>query len=130
MTDSIHFLSLDQVLLIHRRVVEEFGGIDSIRSNELLESAIATPATQFGGKYLHGSAAAMAAAYLYHICKNHPFMDGNKRTALATSEAFLNVNGFQLNATNKELEVLTLQVASSAISKEETIDFFHSHTCR
>ncbi len=73
------FLSVDDVVTLHQIAIENQGGDSSIRDRSLLESAIAMPTQQFGGKYLHADIPAMAAAYAFHICMNHPFIDGNKR---------------------------------------------------
>ena len=124
MTSAPTFLTVEHVLAIHGRMIDEFGGGRGILDRGLLESAVAMPATQFGGRYLHGSVAAMAAAYLFHLCANHPFVDGNKRTAVAAAEVFLLLNDKRLLATNIELERLTLGVAGGAIAKGETIAFF------
>jgi death on curing protein len=127
MTDAPAFLSVEHVLVIHRRSIEEFGGDPSVRDQGLLESAVAMPAAQFGGAFLHDTVPAMAAAYLFHLCRNHPFVDGNKRTALASAEVFLLLNGMRFDARNDALEELTLGVAASRVSKEQTIAFFLSH---
>jgi len=68
-----------------------------------------------------------AAAYHFHLCANHPFVDGNKRVAVATSEVFLRVNGFELGAGNEELEEMTIEVASGRLRKEQVVDFFVQH---
>lgn len=127
MTRAPAFLSIGQVLAIHRRMIEEFGGDPTVRDAGLLESAIAMPAAGMGGRFLHKGVAAMAAAYLFHLCRNHPFVDGNKRTALVAAEVFLVANGYRLAATNAELERLTLGVAACEISKAETVAFFRRH---
>jgi death-on-curing protein len=85
------------------------------------------PAAQFGGKFLHKGLPAMAAAYLFHLCKNHAFVDGNKRTALVATEVFLLLNELRVLATNEELERLTLGVADGSISKGELTEFFQTH---
>ena len=121
------FLTVDQVIAVHRRMIEEFGGDPSVRDRGLLESAVMMPAARFGGKFLHDGIPAMAAAYLFHICRNHPFTDGNKRTGLASAEMFVLLNEMRLDATNAELEALTIGVAASRISKDETVDFFRKH---
>lgn len=124
------FLGLEHVLAIHRRSIAEFGGDPSVRDHGLLESAVAMPAAQFGGEFLHDGMPAMAAAYLFHLCKNHPFVDGNKRTALASAEVFLLLNGMRLDAGNKDLAELTLGVAASRVSKEEATAFFLRHAVK
>lgn len=85
------------------------------------------PAAQFGGQYLHEGVPAMAAAYLFQLCRNHPFVDGNKRTALASAEVFLLLNHMRLDARNDQLVDLTLGVAASRVSKQETTAFFLKH---
>jgi len=127
MTRDPAFLSADQVLAIHRRMIEEFGGDPTVRDYGLLESAVAMPAAGMGGRFLHKGVAMMAAAYLFHLCRNHPFVDGNKRTALVSAEIFLMANGWRLAATNTELERLTLGVAACEISKAEAAAFFRRH---
>jgi death-on-curing protein len=127
MTQAPAFLSAAQVLAIHRRMIGEFGGDPTVRDAGLLESAVAMPAAGMGGRFLHKGIAAMAAAYLFHLCRNHPFVDGNKRAALVAAEVFLLANGYRLAATNVELERLTLGVAAGEIAKAETVAFFRRH---
>lgn len=121
------FLAVDHVLAIHRRMIDEFGGAPAVRDRGMLESDVMMPAARFGGKFIHDGIPATAAAYLFHLCKNHPFLDGNKRTALASAEMFVLLNDMRLSATNKELKELTLGVAADRITKDDTIAFFHQH---
>jgi len=121
------FLSVDEVVTIHDRMIQKFGGSLEIRDYGLLESAVMMPAAQFGGEFLHPNLPSMAGAYLFHLCQNHPFIDGNKRTAVASAEAFIVANNHILHATDKELEALTLGVAQRRISKQEAIAFFRKH---
>ncbi len=86
------FLTLDDVLGIHADQIRVYGGASGLRDLELLRSAIAMPETTFDGEYLHPSAFEMAAAYLFHLVRNHPFVDGNKRTALMCAFVFLGLN--------------------------------------
>ena len=130
MTGQIAFLSVEQVLDLHRRMIDEFGGSSELRDRGLLESAVAMPMARFGGQYLHDGLATMAAAYLFHLCKNHPFVDGNKRAALAAANLFVLANDAALAASNDELEELTLGVASGTLSKDDVIQFFQSHVTR
>ncbi len=102
--------------------------MSGVANQGLLESAVAMPAAGVGGEYLHENLAAMAAAYLFHICKNHPFFDGNKRVAVVAAEVFLRVNGMRLNVPNEELKQLCLGVAAGEISKSEATVFFEKHT--
>jgi death on curing protein len=128
MSRRIAFLTVEQVLAIHRRVCEEFGGDASLRDRGLLESAVSMPAATFGGEFLHAGLPAMAGAYLFQLCRNHPFVDGNKRTALVAAEVFLQLNRPRLLASDAELEQLTIGVAAGSLSKAGTIEFFVEHT--
>ena len=83
------FLSLENILEIHQIQIGEFGGNPGLRDVGLLRSAAAMPAAQFGGQYLHDDLYEMAAAYLYHLALNHPFVDGNKRVAAMAADIFL-----------------------------------------
>jgi death on curing protein len=114
-----NYLSLQDVLRLHDRQVERFGGSTGVRDMGLLESALAQPEATFMGELLHPTFPAQAAAYLYHIAKNHPFVDGNKRTAFAVMDAFIRGNGYRLALTPDQAYELVLQVAQSDISKEE-----------
>ncbi len=124
---TIRFLSVDELIVIHQRVISAHGGSLGIRDRGLLESAGSVPAAQFSGQYLHPDVPAMAAAYLFHLCKNHPFIDGNKRVALAAADVFLELNDHQLAATDNELEQLTLSVADGSLGKDAAIGFFQAH---
>ena len=127
MSGGVIFLSIEHILAVHDRMIMEFGGDSGVRDRALLESAAAMPMAQYDGKYLHRNLAEMAAAYLFHLCRNHPFVDGNKRTALASAEVFLLLNEFKFAATNPQLERLTMQVAEGKIDKEQVIKFFLEH---
>ncbi len=121
------FLTVDIVLSIHQKLIEEFGGGAGIRDNGLLEAAAAMPKQRFSGALLHNNLAEQAAAYLYHLCCNHAFIDGNKRTALAAAEFFLLLNERQLNATNDELYEITMGVANGTVDKKYLTEFFRQH---
>lgn len=92
------FLTLDEVLAIHADQIRRYGGASGLRDRGLLESALAMPRASFDGEYLHGTVFEMAAAYLYHLARNHPFVDGNKRTALMCTLVFLGLAGWKLAA--------------------------------
>lgn len=111
------------VLVIHQRQIERFGGLDGIRDEGLLDSALAQPQATFFGELLHPTIHQQAAAYLYHLAKNHPFLDGNKRTAFATTIAFLWMNGYELEMTEDEAYNMVIQVAQGEMSKEELSSF-------
>jgi death-on-curing protein len=122
------FLSVENLITIHDRMIKEFGGMPGIADQGLLESAAAMPTASFEGNYLHKGLAAMAAAYMFHICKNHPFFDGNKRVAVAAADIFLNINGMRLRVSDKELKQLCLRVAAGEVSKSDTIAFLEEHS--
>jgi death on curing protein len=121
------FLTLDDLLDSHTEQIAKYGGTHGVRGIGLLESALAQPEAQFGGQYLHADLFEMAAAYLYHIVQNHPFIDGNKRVGLEAALVFLEINNLSLNATDDELIDLTLRTAQSLVSKTEIADFFRAH---
>lgn len=117
------FLALDEVLFIHADQVRRYGGTRGLRDLGLLRSALAMPGASFGGAYLHASLAEMAAAYLFHITRNHPFLDGNKRAALATALVFLWLNGQRVEADEDELTSLVMGVAAGKVGKAEVAVF-------
>jgi death-on-curing protein len=125
---TIKFLTLSEVLLILDDQIKNYGGIYGIRDINLLSSAIYMPESSFRGQYLHETIPAMAAAYAFHICQNHPFIDGNKRAALASSLVFLDINGYELNCENETLYNKIMNVAKSETKKEELIIFFEKHS--
>ncbi len=89
------FLTLDEVLALHEDQITRYGGRRGVRDLGLLISALGTPSATFDGRFLHDDLFEMAAAYLYHLARNHPFVDGNKRTAFAAALVFLWINGFR-----------------------------------
>ena len=126
--EDLLFLTLDDVLAIHANQVEEHGGSMGVRDLRLLQSAIAQPEATFGGQFLHGDLFEMAAAYLFHIMQNHPFVDGNKRTGMVAAFTFLRFNGFELDAAEDALESMVLSVASGECDKPEVTAFLRRHT--
>lgn len=126
MTPDPVFLTVEQVVRLHQRLVERYGGDPGLLSMELLESAVMMPIATFDGQMLHESLAAMAAAYLFHLCRNHPFADGNRRIALAAAELFVLANGQRLRATNRELEQITRHVAEGVMPKHELVRWFEA----
>lgn len=119
----INFLKLEMILSFHEDQINQYGGNPGIRAQGLLESALAQPEASFGGGYVHKNTFEMAAAYGFHICKNHPFLDGNKRTALVAMYTFLYVNGWQLKADKKVLYATVIELASGNLTKEELSNF-------
>jgi death-on-curing protein len=118
------FLSLDEVLEIHEQQIERYGGSSGLRDAAGLESAVATPQATFGGEFLHPSIPAMAAAYLFHLCQNHAFIDGNKRAGANAAITFLLMNNWEPTFTEEELVDLVLSVASGILGKPRLIEIF------
>lgn len=113
------FLTLDEVLGIHADQIRRYGGSPGLRDLGLLRSALGMPETTFEGEFLHGTLFEKAAAYLFHIVRNHPFVDGNKRTGLMCALVFLGLNGRRLDADPEALH----ELARGSIDKAEVAVF-------
>ena len=122
MSESIKQLTVAAVKAIHREVLAAHGGARGIRDEALLESAVAAPQATMMGKPLISDPIEIGAAYLFYLCRNHPFVDGNKRTALAACLIFLESNDLLSNPKlgNDEWETFVLGVAASRLDREET----------
>lgn len=123
----IKFLNKETLLAFHEDQVRMYGGKQGIRDEGLLESALAQPEASFGGEYVHKTIYGMAAAYGFHICQNHPFYDGNKRTALIAMYTFLFVNGYRLQADKKSLYAIVIDLASGNVEKKELAAYLEEH---
>lgn len=117
------FLTLDEVLGIHADQIRRYGGSPGLRDLGLLQSALGMPEATFEGEFLHGTLFEKAAAYLFHIARNHPFVDGNKRTALMCALVFLGLNGRRLEADADALYALVDGVAAGSVDKAEVAVF-------
>jgi death-on-curing protein len=115
----VNYLSAEQVLFIHARLVSEIGGSHGIRDLGLLESAVARPQASFEGNELYADVFAKAAALMESLVGNHPFVDGNKRTGIAAAAIFLQINGWSLTASNSDLETRTLNVVVEGTPVED-----------
>jgi death on curing protein len=120
------FLTLDEVLEIHEQQIERYGGSYGLRDAAGLESAVATPQATFGGEFLHASIPAMAAAYLFHLCQNHAFIDGNKRVGANAAVTFLWMNDWTPTFGEEEFADLVLSVAAGVLSKVQLTGIFES----
>lgn len=121
------FLAVEDVLRIHERQVHKHGGSAGLRDLNPLDAAIAMPRQSFAGELLHPDLPTQAAAYHFHLTRNHPFIDGNKRTALASAIAFVLLNGFRLNATNGEAYDITIALAAGNLEKPALINWWNNH---
>ena len=124
----IKFLTLSEVLLILEDQIRNYGGTYGVRDINLLSSTIYMPKSSFDGKYLNQTIPAMAAAYAFHICQNHPFIDGNKRVALASSLVFLDINGYEFNCKDETLYNEIMDIAKGEIKKEYLIKFYEKYS--
>jgi death-on-curing protein len=116
------WLTVAVALAAHREQIAEHGGGEGVRDHGLLEGAMARP--MHLAAYEEPDAAALAASYAFGIARNHPFVDGNKRTAAVISEAFLNLNGYELSASDAEVVVCFLALAAGELSEEELTGWF------
>jgi death-on-curing protein len=121
------FLTLDEVMDIHRDQIKRYGGTLGLRDVALLESALAAPQSGFGDQYLHGDLFEMASAYLFHLVQNHPFLDGNKRVGTAAALMFLELNGVETKIPNQALVTMVLAVAQGKTEKSALAAFFRKH---
>ncbi len=120
------FLDIERIFRVHRSLIERYGGTEGVRDVGLLHSALAMPQASFGGEHLHTDLFEMAAAYLYHIVQNHPFLDGNKRVGSAAAIIFLAMNDVAIEADEEGLVELTLSVATGQAGKAEIAEFFRT----
>lgn len=124
----IKFLNKEIILAFHQDQLDKYGGKPGVRDEKLLESALAQPQASFGGEYVHEDLFQMAAAYGFHLCQNHPFYDGNKRTALIAMYTYLYVNGYQIKADKKSLFAIMMDLASGNVKKEELAEYLKKHS--
>ncbi|OGW14357.1 MAG: hypothetical protein A2035_03850 [Nitrospirae bacterium GWA2_42_11] len=126
----MNYLTPEQVLFIHYLIIEETGGSHGIRDIPLLQSAVARPMAVFNDTDLYPDLFTKAAALMHSNIKNHPFVDGNKRTAVTAASIFLLRNSFKITASNKELEQFTLKIASTNTGIEEIAKWFKKHSAQ
>jgi len=116
--ENCFHLSVEIVREVHAEAIARFGGSDGVRDTALLESAVAAPQASFGGKSPYHDLAEVAAAYLYYLCRNHPFIDGNKRAALGSCVVFIRLNGIEPRPDRPEWEELILAIAAGSLDRE------------
>jgi death-on-curing protein len=122
------FLTLDDIIAIHQDQIARYGGSEGVRDWGLLQSAMAMPAASFGGQFFHTDPCEMAAAYLFHLVQNHPFIDGNKRVGAVAAYVFLALNHRRLATDNDTYAGLVFSVARGEASKSAVADFFRANT--
>jgi len=123
------FLTVDDVLFIHRRELEQAGGESGVRNMQLVESATMAPQATFEGQWLHNDVFEMAGAYVEGFVQNHPFVDGNKRTGAAAALTFLYLNGYAVEERYpEELADIILQFVTHEINREQIVEYFRAHS--
>ncbi len=116
--------------MIHADLIKRYGGVLGIRDPGLLDSALAQPRMTVGGKYVHSSIYDKAAAYGYHLCRNHPFVDGNKRVAFIVMDMFLQKNGWELISTEEEAYSMMVNLADGRLSKTQLVRWVKEHSVK
>lgn len=124
---DIKFLDKDAILFFHRFLIGEYGGSHGLRDEGLLESALAQPSMVVDGDFLHEDLFTMAAAYGFHLCNNHAFLDGNKRIALVAIDIFLQMNGWELKTDEKDAYIKIMQLANGDLNKQELTNWIRKH---
>ncbi len=130
MTRELEWIRLEAVHAMHNRQIAEHGGSGGTRDEGLLQSALARPENLFAYGGDDVDVAALAASYAFGIAKNHPFLDGNKRTALVVSVTFLNLNGYDFDATPAETYAAFLGLAEGTVSEDELAEWFRKRLFR
>jgi len=123
----VRFLTLAEVIAIHAEVLTLHGGADGLWDEGALRSAIAQPEQSFEDEYLHSTLPEMAAAYVFHISQNHPFVDGNKRTGLLSAVTFVFLNNQVVVGSKEEIEALVIGVAEHRFSKADLVSWFRRY---
>ena len=120
-------ISKNQILRLHKNLIDKFGGINGIRDEKLFDSAISSPFQTFGGQDLYPTLAEKAARLGYGLVKNHPFLDGNKRIGTHTMIVFLKANGINLKCSNTDLIHEILSVADNSVAYEDFLNWLEAH---
>ena len=123
----MRYLTLEEVLESHKRVIAESGGSSGVRDLGAVESAVAQPVMTFGGEELYPTLEEKAAALGFSLINNHPFVDGNKRIGHAAMATFVRLNGFRISAPVDEQETFVLRLAAGEASREELVEWLRAH---
>jgi death-on-curing protein len=123
----MRYLTLGEIVFLHRSILEASGGLAGLRDLGALESAVAQPRASFGGEDLHVSVIEKAAALCFSIVRNHPFLDGNKRVGHAAMETFLVLNGLEIEAAVNDQERVILDVAAGRVDRATFAEWLSDH---
>jgi len=127
---AIQFIPKDVVLTVHADLLQRYGGQPGVRDIRLLDSALAQPKMTFGKKYVHKSIFDKAAAYGFHVCKNHPFIDGKKRVAFVLMDIFMQKNGWEIVASEEEAYKTMTNLASGKLTKSQLSNWLKEHSSK
>lgn len=127
---AVRFIPEELVLTIHSDLLQRYGGKPGLRDRNLLQSALAQPMATVGGKYAHKTIFDKAAAYGFHVCKNHPFIDGNKRVAFVLMDIFLQRNGWEIVAHEEDAFSMMIELSSGKISKTQLASWLKEHSSK
>ena len=127
---AVRFVPKEVVLTIHADLLQRYGGKPGLRDLGLLESALAKAKITVGGKFGHKSLFDKAAAYGFHVCKNHPFIDGNKRVAFVLMDVFLQQNGWEITASEEEAYSAIMALASGELTKTQLAHWLKEHSSK
>lgn len=122
------FIPKKVILLLHEQLIDRYGGATGLRDENLLDSAIEQPKAIFDGDFLHESLYHMAAAYGFHLCMNHPFVDGNKRIALVAIDVFLQRNGYEIIASEEETYQIIIKLSAGQLTKPDLAEWLKVNT--
>lgn len=122
------FIPKKVILLLHEQLIDRYGGATGLRDENLLDSAIEQPKATFDGDFLHESLYYMAAAYGFHLCMNHPFVDGNKRIALVAMDVFLQRNGYEIIASEEETYQIIIKLSTGQLTKSDLAEWLKVNT--
>jgi len=124
----VRYLTAEQVLFIHSRIIDETGGAHGVRDIGLLQSAVARSRATFGDHELYPDIFSKAAALMESLARNHPFLDGNKRTAITATSVFLGMNNVRMEASQKELVRFSLDMAVGKLANVEAVEWLKHHS--
>jgi death on curing protein len=127
---SVKLIPSEIIPIIHTDLINHYGGQHGLRDSKLLDSALAQPKMSYGGKYVHRTIFDKAAAYGFHICNNHPFLDGNKRLAFVLMDIFLQMNGYILSASEKDAYSTMMELANGRFSKKQLSVWLKSNSVK
>ena len=125
---AVHFIPKDVACTIHADLLQRYGGEPGVRDVGLLDSALAQPKMTFGGKYVYTTLFDKCAAYGFHVCRNHPFVDGNKRVAFVLMDIFLQKNGWEIVCPEEEVYTMMMNLASGKLTKTQLSTWLKQHS--